>query len=176
MTDPRMTDPHMADLRIRDLHPQTDRAAVEALFRAAADYIAMETGLPVDGSRADEFLTAAPPGIDPATSLRLGMFDADTLIGGAELAFGYPEPTDAYIGLMIFAPAARGRNLGGALLAQIETRARARGARRLLIAALEVNVKGRAFWSGQGFTLEKLIPDRQMGTRLHIVHRMTKAL
>lgn len=94
---------------IRDLDPVTDRAAVAALFLAATDYIALETGLPVDGTQADDFFADAPPGIDPATSLRLGLFGPAGLEGLAEVAFGYPAAGDAYIGLMLFATTARDR-------------------------------------------------------------------
>ncbi|SEM62362.1 Acetyltransferase (GNAT) family protein [Gemmobacter aquatilis] len=161
---------------IRSLDPQQDRAAVAALFRAAADYVALETGLPVDDSQADAFFTDAPPGIDPATSLRLGLFDGATLLGKVDVAFGYPGPQDAYIGLMIFAPAARGAGHGARLLRAVETAARARGATRLLIAALEANPKGRAFWQREGFLPEQVFPDRPYGTRHHTVHRMAKPL
>lgn len=161
---------------IRDLDPTTDLAAVEALFRAAADYVDLETGLPVDGAQARDFFTDAPPGVDPATSLRLGLFEGDTLIGKVDVAFGYPQASDAYIGLMIFAPAARGSGNGARLLREVEARARLRGATRLLIAALEANVKGRAFWQREGFMPEQVFPDRDYGTRRHTVHRMAKPL
>lgn len=161
---------------IRELDPVTDLAAVEALFRAAADYVDLETGLPVDGTQARDFFTDAPPGVDPATSLRLGLFDSDTLVGKVDAAFGYPGPQDAYIGLMIFDPAARGLGHGARLLREVEIRARQRGATRLLIAALEANVKGRAFWQREGFVLEQVFTNRDYGTRQHSVHRMTKSL
>ncbi|RID92318.1 GNAT family N-acetyltransferase [Gemmobacter lutimaris] len=161
---------------IRDLDPQADLAAVEALFRAAADYVDLESGAAVDGSQAADFFTDAPPGIDPTTSLRLGMFAADRLIGKVDVAFGYPEAGDAYIGLMVFAPEARGSGQGARLLREVEARARARGATRLFIAALEANAKGRAFWAREGFQPDQVFPDRDYGARRHTVHRMVKAL
>jgi GNAT superfamily N-acetyltransferase len=161
---------------IRALDPVTDLAAVEALFHAASDYVDLETGLPVDGSQAREFFTDAPPGIDPATSLRLGLFEGERLVGKVDLAFGYPEPRDAYVGLMIFDPAARGRGYGARLLREVEARARARGATRLLIAALGANEKGRAFWMREGFVPDQIFPDRDYGNRRHDVHRMVKPL
>lgn len=161
---------------IRDLDPLADRAAVEALFLAAADYIALETGLPVDGTQADDFFADAPPGIDPATSLRLGLFGPAGLEGLAEVAFGYPAAGDAYIGLMLFAASARGTGGGACLLRGIESRARQRGATRLLLAVLEANPKGRAFWRREGFAVEQSFPVAEMGLRRHIRHRMMKAL
>ncbi|MDZ7907884.1 MAG: GNAT family N-acetyltransferase [Gemmobacter sp.] len=162
---------------IRELDPVTDRAAVEALFLVAADYIALETGLPVDGTQAADFFADAPPGIDPATSLRLGLFGpAGRLEGLAEVAFGYPAAGDAYIGLMLFAATARGTGHGARLLRGIEDRARQRGATRLLLAVLEANPKGRAFWQREGFAVEQSFPVAEMGLRRHIRHRMMKPL
>lgn len=161
---------------IRDLDPVTDRAAVAALFLAATDYIALETGLPVDGTQADDFFADAPPGIDPATSLRLGLFGPAGLEGLAEVAFGYPAAGDAYIGLMLFATTARGTGGGARLLRQIEAQAKARGATRLLLAVLEANPQGRAFWMREGFGLEQSFPETDMGLRRHIRHRMVKPL
>lgn len=154
-----------------------DLPAVTALFAAAADYTLLEQGQPADpGAQAAEFFTDAPPGIDPASSLRLGVFEGGRLIGKADVAFGYPEATDAYIGLMIFDPAARGTGAGARLLREIETRARARGATRLLIAALEANTRGRAFWTREGFALQQVFPDRSYGAARHNVLRMAKPL
>lgn len=166
----------MTEVTIRDLDPQADRAAVVALFTAAADYTALERGPADPETLTEEFFTDAPPGIDPATSLRLGLFAGGRLLGKADAAFGWPDPRDAYIGLMIFDPALRGAGHGARLLREIEARARARGATRLLIAALEANPKGRAFWRREGFTPEQTFPDRAYGTRTHTVHRMVKPL
>ena len=166
----------MTDLAIRDLDPLADRAAVVALFTAAADYTRLERGEAAPETLTEEFFTDAPPGIDPATSLRLGLFAGGRLIGKADAAFGWPEACDAYIGLMIFDPAARGAGHGSRLLREIEARALARGATRLLIAALEANPKGRAFWMREGFTLEQTFPDRAYGSQTHTVHRMVKPL
>lgn len=166
----------MTDIAIRPLDPVSDRAAVEDLFRRAADYVELERGPADPAALAEEFFTDAPPGIDPATSLRLGLFGPAGLIGKVDAAFGYPDPQDAYIGLMILDPAARGGGHGARLLRHVEAEARARGATRILIAALEANVQGRAFWRREGFVLEQIFPDRDYGQRRHNLHRMTKAL
>ena len=52
----------------------------------------------------------------------------------------------------------------------------ARGATRLLIAALGANEKGRAFWMREGFVPDQIFPDRDYGNRRHDVHRMVKPL
>ncbi len=64
----------------------------------------------------------------------------------AEMAFGYPEAGDAYIGLMLLATEARGQGLGTMFLDHLTDLARARGARRQLLAVLDANPRGRRFW------------------------------
>jgi ribosomal protein S18 acetylase RimI-like enzyme len=160
---------------IRDL-TLADLPALEALFRAAADYMALETGAAVDGSQARTVFTDAPPGVDPATNLRLGLFEGDRLIGKVDTAFGYPEPKDGYIGLMLLDPKARRAGHGTRLLRVVEDRARARGARRLLVAVLVENAAGRAFWARSGFVPERLFKDKEYGARQHDVQRMVKLL
>lgn len=161
---------------IRALDPVTDRASVRALFDAAADYILLERGTPPDDSVVEEFFTDAPPGADPAASLRLGLFDGPALVAIAEMGWNYPGPTDAYLGLLIVAPAARGQGAGPRLLRHLESGARARGKTAMYLAVLDANPRGRAFWDREGFRLA--LPDRQvtLGRKTQIAHRLGKPL
>lgn len=161
---------------IRDLD-RADLPALTRLFEAASDYVTLETGQTGGAAQAQAvFDEAPPPGVDPAQSLHLGVFDGDRLLGKVDAAFGYPLPADAYIGLMVFDPAARGLGLGARLLREVERRARLRGATRLLVATLEANPRGRAFWRREGFQAEATFPDRDYGLRRHDVLRMVKPL
>lgn len=161
---------------IRALSPTTDVAAVLDLQVRAADYMALETGRFPDESTAAEFFAEVPPGSDPAASLKLGLWDASALAGIADVAFGYPEANDAYVGLMLLAPDARSRGLGAGLLAHILEVVRARGAGRLLVAVLDDNPRGRAFWERHGFTEERRFPPQTTGERTHVRIRMTRAV
>lgn len=161
---------------IRALDPAKDRDAVMAVYRAATDYVLLETGAPPEDGLADEFFADAPPGGDPADGLKLGLFDGDDLVGIADVAFGWPEPRDAYLGLMILAPQARGRGLGAAFLRYVEAAARARHAPRLLLAVLDENPRGTAFWQREGFVVVKSFPPVRIGQRDHIRHRLCKGL
>lgn len=159
---------------IRPLDPISDLDAVAGLYSRAEDYWLLADRRAPDRHKAAEFFTDGPPGCDPAASHRLGLFQDGTLIGVAELSFGFPLPADAYLGLMLLDPAARGRGLGPALLAEVEDRARAASAPRLYLAVLAANPRGRAFWLRHGFSdtgVSGTDPDTG-----HILHRLVKPL
>lgn len=159
---------------IRDLTAGADTDLIEALYAEAADYWLLADRVPPDRAKAEAFFTDTPPGADPALSHRLGLFVKDRLSGVAELSFGFPEPGDAYLGLMILAPRLRGQGFGRRLLAGIEGRARARGARRLFLAVLDANPRGRAFWEREGFAQTGVWrDDAETG---HRIHRMVKPI
>ncbi|WP_284163412.1 GNAT family N-acetyltransferase [Frigidibacter sp. SD6-1] len=161
---------------IRPLDPVTDRVRVDRFFLDAADYVRLERGADPDTEVTEEYFTDHPPGTDPATSYRVGLFEQDQLAGLADLAFGYPEATDAFLGLMMFTPAARGRGLGQAFLRHLETEARRRGATQIYIAVLDANPRGRAFWEREGFRLALANRPVTLGRKTQIAHRMVKQL
>ena len=100
--------------------------------------------------------------------------DTLRLSGVAELSYGFPEPTDAYLGLMMLGPWAQGAGHGKAFLAEAERLARTRNAPRLYLAVLEANPRARAFWEREGFA-----PTGLSGSNAdtgHRLHRLVKAL
>lgn len=164
----------MTDLR--PLGPD-DRAAVADLLARAADYVLLETGQPPGDATLEDFFSDAPPGIDPATSLRLGAAAPDGRLAGiAELAFGWPAPHDAYIGLLLLDPAARGQGLGRTMVAALRQAAIARGATQMRAAVLDSNPRGLAFWQREGFTTETVIEGVARGQRTHRMHRLLRPL
>jgi ribosomal protein S18 acetylase RimI-like enzyme len=170
-----MTDPEIP--RIRLLVPGDDAAAVRDLYDRAADFIAMETGLVPNDATVAEFFADCPPGADVARSQKLGLFQPDgELVAISDLAFGYPEADDAYIGLLLIDQNCRGMGLGRAFLEHLVGLSQARNARRLLIAVLDENPRARAFWQREGFRLIKSIPDFKLGQKAHVVHRMAREL
>jgi GNAT superfamily N-acetyltransferase len=162
-------------MQIRSLDPIADRAIVDAFFQSAADYITLERGTPPGPEVTEEFFTDTPPGCDPTLSHRLGLFDA-TLIAIAEMAIGYPTAQDAYLGLMIVAPTARGKGAGQILLRHLESTARQHGAQTLYLAVLDANPQGRAFWERMGFTLAMANREITLGQKTQIAHRLQKPL
>lgn len=158
--------------QIRRLDPAADRAAVADLLREARDYYQLWLGHDPEAAEVEDVFTAGPPGCDPARSQRLGLYLDDRLSGVAELSFGYPEPEDAYLGLMILAPRARGEGHGAAFFAQAQ--ALAHPCPRLYLAVLEANPRARAFWESQGFSATGVFrDDAETG---HRIHRLVKRL
>ena len=158
-------------MRIRELFP-SETALVAQFYREAPDYWLLAEGRCDPEAQAQDFFTDAPPNCDPAQSDRLGLFLNHRLSGVAELSYGFPEPGDAYLGLMILAPRIRNMGLGPRLLAEVETRARAAGAPTLYLGVLEANPKGRAFWDRHGFRPTGV--TRQDARNL--THRLAKPL
>lgn len=157
---------------IRPLDPIADLDAVEDLYSRAADYWILADRRAPDRQKAAEFFTDTPPRCDPAASHRLGLFQEGTLVGVAELSFGFPLPGDAYLGLMLLDATRRGQGLGQVLLAEVETRAAP--AQHLYLAVLQDNPRGRAFWERHGFT-DTGVSGHDADTG-HTLHRMVKPL
>jgi GNAT superfamily N-acetyltransferase len=159
---------------IRPLDPVADLSAVAAFYDEAGDYWLLADRKPPDPQKARDFFTDGPPGCDPARSHRLGLFVDGRLSGVAELSFGFPEPQDAYLGLMLLAPRSRGQGHGQRLTADLIARARAAGAPRLFLAVLDENPRGRAFWEREGFRDTGVF--RQDEDTGHVIRRMLRPL
>ncbi|GKY89177.1 GNAT family N-acetyltransferase [Sinisalibacter aestuarii] len=163
-------------MELRKLDPNRHGRLVAGLFLASADYVRLAEGVEPGPAQAAAFFKGVPPGGDISQSVKVGMFEGAALLGIADMAFGYPAEGDAYIGLMLFAPEARGKGLGRALLALLEEEARARGSERMFIGVIESNPRGRAFWLREGFLPVRRLGPVKVGARAHMVERMGKSL
>lgn len=135
----------------RNLDPQADRAALAQMLMQARDYYDLWLGHPPGEAEVEDALSSTPPGCDPAQSHRLGLFLDGVLSGVAELSFGYPTAEDAFLGLMILAPGARGAGHGEAFHDLVLRLARQRGCRRIYLGVLQANPRGKAFWHRMGY-------------------------
>ncbi len=161
----------------QDLCFDQHAAAVLDFYRRAADYVILETGLEPDMATVEDFFFDHPPGSNLEESFKLGLFTvAGQLIGIGDMGFGFPETTDAYIGLLLIEPSYRGQRAGRILLRELEARARSRDATRLLLAVLDKNPRGRAFWDSEGF--EHLVSSKPMesGIKMHVRHRLARRI
>lgn len=162
---------------VRRLDPARDLGRVADLLRRSADYVAMERGSAETDGLAEAFFADSLPGGHPSLMVKLGLFDEDSMLAGiADMGFGFPEPADAYLGLIQLAEDSRGQGLGTAFLRQIEKLARERGAKRLLVAVLNENPRGRAFWEREGFVALAEDLAVTLGDKAHKAARMAKAL
>lgn len=161
------------DCLIRHLDP-SEASLVAEFYRAAPDYWLLAEGGCEPDRQATEFFTDCPPGCDPAASDHLGLFLGRRLSGVAELSYGFPEPDDAYLGLMMLGPWAQGAGHGRAFLAHAEVLAKRRHAPVLYLAVLDANPRGRAFWLREGFTPTGL--SRQDADTGHRIERLVKRL
>ncbi|WP_299907627.1 GNAT family N-acetyltransferase [uncultured Paracoccus sp.] len=158
---------------IRPLDPAADLPLVAGFYAEAPDYWLLAEGVLPGPEKARDFFTDCPPGSDPAAAHRLGLFLDDRLSGLVELSFGFPEPEDAYLGLMILGPWAQGGGHGARALAHVEALARQAGCPRLYLGVLGRNPRGWAFWQREGFAATGVSRVTDQGDR---VHRMMKTL
>lgn len=165
---------------IQKLDPDADRPAILGLLTEARDYYQLWLGRDPGMADVEEVLTSAPPDCDPSASYRLGLWGdgviAHGLLGVAELSFGFPQAGDAYLGLMILAPRARGTGQGAAFLTLIERLARERGCPRLYLGVLEANPRGQAFWTREGFRPTGVTREAVEEGKAHRIHRLVKDL
>ncbi len=151
--------------------------ALLEFFGRAADYALMERGQLPDGASVQAFFEDCPPGCDPASSLKVACLgEQDTIIGIADMAFGFPATSDAYIGLLLIDPGMRAQGIGRRFVHHLVREARARRCQRMLVAVLDVNTRGRSFWEREGFVLEKTFEPRHIGSKNHVLHRLIKPL
>lgn len=163
-------------MELRKLDPGKHAVAVARVFLQSADFVRLSEGVDPGPAQVAGFFKGAPPGSDITQSVKVGLFEGDALLGIADMAFGYPEAGDAYIGLMLFIPEARGQGMGKALLALLEEEARARHAERIFAGVVEANAPARAFWLREGFLPVKRLGPVKVGTREHMIDRMGKTL
>lgn len=160
----------MTTVVLSPLDLERDLDAVEAIYCRAADYLALESGLRPDMAARAFFEERPPAGAE--APFKFGVTGDDgALIAIGDLAFGYPEAHDAYLGLLLLVPEARGSGLGKAIFGEVKRIAVLGGASRLLVGVLDANTRARAFWERQGFSLTRTSGPLVFGKRLHVVHR-----
>lgn len=163
-------------ISFRGLDAARDAADVLDLMQRASDYMQLEYGRPPDATSVTDFFAACVPGGNLAQAVKLGICRDDRLVGILDMGFGYPAAQDAYIGLVMLDPAVRGQSLGEVCFAHLQRIATVRGADRMLVAVLERNPKGRAFWQRMGFEPEQRFNPPPGDPAGHVRLRMVQAI
>jgi GNAT superfamily N-acetyltransferase len=129
-----------------------DLPALQALFTRAADYFLIATGAPPAPDEAERAFVGGPPSKAVSDKQTIGVFDeAGTLVGVLDAIPDFPADGTCTIGMLLLDPAARGRGLGGAVLAAFEAWMTRRGARRLRTALVMHHAAGLAFLRRAGY-------------------------
>lgn len=166
-----------SNLEFQSLSREWHGGAIAAFYESAGDYALMERGQLPDAGSVQGFFEDCPPGCDPANSVKLACLDeVGVIIGIADMAFGFPETSDAYIGLLLIDPKKRAQGVGRRFLHHLVCEARARCCKRMLVAVLDQNTRGRNFWEREGFVLEKTFEPRDIGSKNHVLHRLIRPL
>ncbi|WP_226780972.1 GNAT family N-acetyltransferase [Oceaniglobus trochenteri] len=153
-----------------------DAALVAELQSDCADYIALETGQAPGPAHVAGFFDDAPPGLSADQIFAMAICEGERPIGLLNWSQGYPETTDAYIGLLMLVPTARGRGIGGEVLSQVIRAARNRHCTRLLLCVFRDNPAALRFWQAHGFRHRQTTPPATFGARTHIRDELSRAI
>ncbi|MBN8231406.1 GNAT family N-acetyltransferase [Corallococcus macrosporus] len=150
---------------------------LQPLLERCEDYYQLAEGRPALPEQARNLHTERPPGLAPGQGHVFALRDAQgALVGVLDALRDYPARGEWYIGLLLFAPEARGQGRGEAVVRTYEAHLRENGGRLLRIAVLEHNPAGRRFWERMGFQPEQWVGPIELGLRRHRVLKMSRAL
>lgn len=140
-------------LTLRTLCPQetADVALLQGILERAPAYALLVEGRPPAPTAAADLCAELPPGGEPARKRVVVFHLGHEPVGCADLYLGHPDPSTAYLGLLLFAERHQGRGLGPRALAQLEGLASRSGCTSLRLAVIATNERGLAFWQREGF-------------------------
>jgi ribosomal protein S18 acetylase RimI-like enzyme len=127
-----------------------DLAILQSILARAPRYFVLERGHPAPPGEAQQMIHEHPPGLTPADKDILLAFDDDVPVGCVDIAFGWPKPDTAVIGLLLVAEDHQQRGVGRSLYALVEASLRPRF-RTVRIGVLAKNAGALAFWNAVGF-------------------------
>jgi ribosomal protein S18 acetylase RimI-like enzyme len=128
------------------------RRDVGYVMRSSEDYFQLTEGGPPQGDPVDDFFSGLPPGREMKDKFTLGFYVDSQLTGVADVVRGWNAAHKAIIGLLLFAPAFRGRGHGRRAVVLIEELAATwPGIDTMRIAVVEGNVPAFSFWQRMGF-------------------------
>lgn len=161
---------------IRRLDAASDLNRVADFYSETSDYWELVEGTTARLEKAEEFFKDAPPNRSSEEGFRLGVFLDGRLSGIADMFLDYPEPREAYIGLMVLGAWSRNKGIGRRFLNHLEELARAGKAARLYVGVMTINPRGRAFWEREGFSPTGRSTMYTVGGIRREMHRLVKHL
>ncbi len=129
-----------------------DAPALQRLFELAPAYQAAVSHEPLSAQAAQEALTECPPDLPLSAKQLIGRWEEGELTAVLDLLRGYPDPTTAYLGLLLVGEPWQGAGRGQALYLHACTLARSWGATRLRLSVIASNENALSFWLRRGFT------------------------
>ena len=143
-----------------------DIPQVQELLERCQEFWWISEGQRVPADAASSNFADGPPNYDPKRMIFLGIYSpVGRLVGFLTTPPDYPEEGDWYIGLMVLDPDARGRGLGEAVYRAFEDWVASQGGRRVLLAVVDDNPRGRNFWERMGFTPLRIVAPRLHGVK-----------
>ena len=96
-------------------------------------------------------MTITPPGIDPSDKYFVGFFEGADLVAVMDLIDGYPGKETAYIGLFMVNREYQGKQIGSAIVGEVEDYLKAIGKTAIRLAIDKGNPQSTHFWKKNGF-------------------------
>ena len=96
-------------------------------------------------------MTITPPGIDPSDKYFIGFFEGADLVAVMDLIDGYPGKETAYIGLFMVNREYQGKQIGSAIVGEVEDYLKAIGKTAIRLAIDKGNPQSTHFWKKNGF-------------------------
>ncbi len=97
----------------------SDAPALQRLLELAPTYQAAVSDEPLSAHAAEEEMVACPPGLPLSAKHLIGRWEEGELTAVIDLLRGYPDPTTAYLGLLLVGELAGGWPRSGALSSRL---------------------------------------------------------
>lgn len=121
--------------------------SIQGLLERAADFNLLVEGVPPAVDAAFSLLHDLPPAAQPEDKFVFGLFDYQAVLQGVlDCVRGYPQADTCWIGLLLFAPQARGQGWGRRTLEGFSAWCAAQGMQRIGLGVVAANTAALAFW------------------------------
>ena len=142
----------MVDVSGRLLN-EHDVEALQELLESQPEYAEQLTGYPPGPSDALSALLSVPPDLDPARKRALGLWKGRALVAFADVLVGYPDPSTAYVGLLIVHRRHTRQGLGRRLHHALDSLlAEEPGLERLRVGLISTTAAAsEPFWGAMGY-------------------------